>query len=105
MQSVIAGSDQPSAEEIWPMEEAQLTEEDYEERVKKLQLINAQKDGLGILENVKGISYIIAGELENKGWTLETLASATPKDITPIDGIGPKRAQTLIDYAREVLGA
>ena len=99
---------QPQPEEIWPMEEAHTeetdtVEEDRESQMKRRQLENAKKDGLGILENVKGVSFGIVGQLENKGWTLETLANAKPSDITPIDGIGAKRAEVLIDKARELM--
>lgn len=103
MQAVIAGSDQPSAEEIWPMEEARMTEEDYEARTRRLQRESALKDGLGILEEARGISYAIVGQLENRGWTLETLSHAKVKDITPIDGIGPKKAEILIGKAIELM--
>jgi len=81
---------EPPSTEIWPMEE-----------VKRLR--TALKDGLGILEEVKGLSYSIVSQLELRGWTMESLSEANIADITVIEGVGPKRAQLVIDSAKKVI--
>lgn len=47
----------------------------------------------------------VAEALEEEGWTVEKLAMASEKDLTPISGIGKYTARYIISQAREIINA
>jgi len=54
------------------------------------------------LTSVPGVGSKTAADLRGAGFTtLQTLVEATPEDLQRVDGVGPKTAQSILNWAQE----
>jgi len=85
--------EEAKATEAWiKLEEARSVETESEPEIQ-------EKDRS--FEELNGVGDEIANVLADEYDSVEDLADATPEDLEPISGIGEKRAESLIEQARE----
>lgn len=55
------------------------------------------------LTDIKGIGPVLAAKLTEKSYTVNTVAAATPHDISVVLGVGPTAATALIVSAQAII--
>lgn len=70
------------------------------QKAEELKEGDESQSGFEKFEVLNGVGEEIAKELAEDFDSIEALAEATPEDITPIPGIGEKRAKSIIEQAQ-----
>lgn len=55
------------------------------------------------LTDIAGISPYLATELERDGWTIEAVATTTPKKLTSYSGVGMATARKIIKAVQDMV--